>query len=517
MNTFNKRYMVALIAIMSLMMVNCSKKKADRTRQVVPQSQSARPFDSNSQGQVIDSQDDQQNNGFDQDQGQPLQQGVQQQQPQKFSVNDDYEDSDDSDEKYIEPNTPTGEGEDPYPVIHKDVLYEDKQPTTSNGRMNEFGAVVSDDPRWFPGLPDYPAGHPQSKLKTIFTGGVSSVEGGYKFTDMKSDGLMAYLIQTFDNIKPEEGKFHKDIQKESRKLAERIMDVRVEVDKYTKGIAKVEVEFADGDVKKPVRIFLQGTITLSSNGRALVDLDQVDIKGDKDLKFTGRLICTDSDGGCQNALIRLHQKNTSGETCRVALIVHRFGDAHITMSDQDRLRYEVQANDYHRYLAEYMSNSAYNACQANKKRTDIPSRLKNHFLAYCGDASYKKLPAAKTIGIKAWAAAYGASEFKLVLKDEDHWTGLAAGKDTVISGPLVWASHNSPVYTKQLSKSGANAAYIKSAHLVNNDGGGNLNLLLRFPGPDESEMQLSVTSMIRNTEYLSNVTPQEKIEEEPRG
>lgn len=403
----------------------------------------------------------------------------------------------------------------PYEVIEKDKSYGGVESPSSGERFGEFGVVLFDDPMWYPGLPAYPAGHSQSILSTIYTGGVS--DNKYAFTDGKSDGLMAYAIEYFKKIGGGQtvgGGYYPDVKERSLELAKKISDVKLDIDAYTTAKVSLEVQFVDGSTSTPVRTKFQGKL----DANRVVKLNQINIKGDKDLKFSARLFCVDQDGGCQNAVIQLWQIK-KGKICRMAYVVHRSGDAHITMSESDRLHYLGSDNTNHQRLAEYISNTAYNSCVVNSKRTDIPNRLKQHLLAYC-DEGYKKLPAAKTVGYKTWAAAKGASGFKLVFSDEAHWTGYDPQGGTAICGPLVKANNKNPVYSKKLAMGGTLGAYIKSAHLVNNDGGGNINLLLRTheqPGVSGTEIRISVTSMIRNTLYLKNLRPEEKLQEDPRG
>lgn len=403
----------------------------------------------------------------------------------------------------------------PYEIIEKDKSYGNAESPSSGERFGEFGVVLFDDPMWYPGLPAYPAGHSQSILSTIYTGGVS--DNKYAFTDGKSDGLMAYAIENFKKIgtgKTIGGGYYPDVKERSLELAGKISDVKLDIDAYTTASVRLEIEFVDGNASTPVKTLFEGKL----DGNRVSNLKQINIKGDKDLKFSAILFCADQDGGCQNAVIQVWQTKQN-KICRMAYIVHRFGDAHLTMSESDRLHYLGSENTNHQRLSEYLSNTAYNSCVVNSKRTDIPNRLKQHLLAYC-DEGYKKLPAAKTIGYKTWAAAKGASGFRLIFSDEAHWTGYDQKGGTAICGPLVKANNKNPIYSKKLAMGGTLGAYIKSAHLVNNDGGGNINLLLRThdqPGVSGTEIRISVTSMIRNTVYLKNLRPEEKLPEDPRG
>ncbi len=390
-------------------------------------------------------------------------------------------------------------------VIEKDRIYDEEssQPSQkpSSQRMGELGAVVFNDPSWFPGLPDFPAGHPNSKLTKVFTGGIS--DDDYRFTDGKSDSVMAFLVNRFNQVidhgQPFEFgdgvEFDESIGEESKKLANRIMNVQVTTDTYSTSRLKVVISLVDGSTAQPVDILLMGNI--DANRKAM--LVQTQIPEDKGLQFRGLAECLDRDGGCQNVRITLAQEK-NGKYCRIAYLVHRSGDAHITMSESDRLHYSANLNINHQRLAEYIGNTAYNACLVNKRRTDLPNRITQHLLGYCGDSTHKKLPAAKTIGYETWAVAYGASGFSINLADEAHWTGYDPGYQTTIKGPLVHASNKNPIFSKDLRVYGGTLSrYIKSAHLVNNDGAGNINLVIRTNGPDESEMRISVTSMIRNT------------------
>lgn len=394
----------------------------------------------------------------------------------------------------------------------------------SGDRYGDFGAVMFDDPMWYPGLPDYPAGHPRSKITQILTGGQSAGEGrvnaqnkpvgGYFFTDGKSDGLMANLVDHFNKIP--QGKmvttdYHPDVFSESLNLASRISNVQMDVDIYETSSFKLQIEFVDGPSSQPVRTQFFGKFDAQRRAR----LVQQDIVGDKDLKFDGIVECMDLDGGCQNVRIRVRQIK-DGKVCRIAHLLYRFGDAHITMSESDRLHYQGVNNRSYQLMAEYLSNTAYNSCLVNKRRKDIPNRLTQHLLAYCGDArSHVKIPAADSIGLQVWAVAYGAAGFRVILKDKTSWGG--SGDKTVVEGPLVYANMKSPMYSKRLKVNGRLSAYIKSAHLVNNDGGGNLNFEFRISGREDVEMRISVTSLIRKTTLSAKKPSVVPVQEEPRG
>ncbi len=73
----------------------------------------------------------------------------------------------------------------------------------------------------------------------------------------------------------------------------------------------------------------------------------------------------------------------------------------------------------------------------------------------------------------------------------------------MVRGPLV-SSAGSPVYKHPLAVTG-NMRGISDVYLMNNDGGGNLNLQFDFLGTQNAHSRVSVSSLLPNTAYAKTV------------
>ncbi|NJL25594.1 MAG: hypothetical protein HC902_10755 [Calothrix sp. SM1_5_4] len=112
-----------------------------------------------------------------------------------------------------------------------------------------------------------------------------------------------------------------------------------------------------------------------------------------------------------------------------------------------------------------------------------------------------RLPAAKEFVFRSWAVASGRSGFEFTALDK-----MPRGRqDTnnaslMISGPLIF-SNQRPMWPNKLSVSPRTrfGGHIRTAHLIANDGGGNLNLQLVFRGQPRSHLRLNITALLVDT------------------
>jgi hypothetical protein len=351
---------------------------------------------------------------------------------------------------------------------------------------------------WYPGLPYPPA------QQRICTGGkVGEVKQedlykcepgtGYIFTDSRQDSLMAVAVERFNKI-PESAQIG------SRELAENIRDFKVTSDPYQTGEVKVQFALLVGEEKYETFVLKGRMREWRGKNRTDVNLRKVTKAG---LTFSGVLTCADLQIGCKNSLIRLHQHGRSGKIKRAAYIVHRWGDAHVTISDKDLNHFnQIESRNY-RDFAQFLSNTANNAClsilgdvQTGKRQ--MPECAQRRLLAQCGRKQWQS-PAAKVFDFRGWAVAYGRSGFEFNMIESGAYD--FEKKDNVrlsIRGPLI-ASNQLPMWGRPLKVDGSHAEGISNVALVSNDGGGNLNLQVDFKGESKSFTRISLTTLIEDT------------------
>jgi hypothetical protein len=385
-------------------------------------------------------------------------------------------------------------------INHPDVTNVDQGPS----RNQECGtAYRRHSEQWFPGLPYPPA------QKRICTGGkIGEVSDdnlmkcdpgtGYVFTDSRQDALMALAVDRFNKIP-------NALQHGSRELAESLRDFKVSADIYKTG--KVKLQFAIATGKDKYETFtLKGTMSnWRGKDRTDVTLGKVKKAG---MTFSAVLTCADLQIGCQNAIVRLQQHGRSGKVKRAAYIVHRWGDAHVTISDKDLKHYNQIESDNYRAFAKYMSNTANNNClvilgEVQNGTRQMPECAQRRLLAQCGRKQWES-NAAKVFDFRSWAAAYGRSGFEFAMIDQGGLYDFEAQSEPRlrIRGPLI-ASNSLPVWGRPLNVDGSAAAGISNVALVSNDGGGNLNLQVDFKGQTKSYTRVSITTLIEDNRYSS--------------
>ncbi len=343
---------------------------------------------------------------------------------------------------------------------------------------------------WAPGLP-----YPPSQ-KRICTGGLDrklekderfACEGSTDpvYTDARQDGLMSIAVNSFNTLPSY-------LDQGNRELARRIQDVKLEV---TKNAVTVSMKYAMAKGEEALE--LRG----SRNNRNSDGLRLQSAKAPANVKFSGMLTCADQDGGCENAILRLQQHSKSGRIARVAYIVLRSGEAHVTITEQDRLGFRSIENRSHAEFAEYLSNTSYNSCltalsDSRRGAREIPTCTLQRLKKICGSDPQVKTPAGRAFKFQSWAVAYGKAGFAVEITERQN-------PRFRVQGPLV-AKSTTPAYEKPLKVSGYFASKVKQAVLVNNDGGGNLNLQLEFEG--DAHTRISITTLIEDARYESAQT-----------
>jgi len=356
---------------------------------------------------------------------------------------------------------------------------------------------------WAPGLPNAPAEN------RICTGAaVTKVDprkpfqcndrGAIVYTDARQDGLMALIVDRVNRLP-------RAMDLGSRELAKRIRDVKVRADFSRSSAVDMQIALMVGPGRYE-KIELRGNMA-AARGRSNGDVQLRAVSAPGNLKFSAVLTCADMDMGCQNALIRLQQHYRSGKIGRVAYLVYRRGDAHVTISEQDRMAYRQIPNQAHARFAEYLSNTSYNSCVAILRDAfsgvrQLPSCAFQRLKDQCGRRAQFKQPAAKAFEFRSWAVAYGRSGFEFEMSD-------SGATRFSIKGPLV-ASYQLPVWppvnsdmsqVRGLTVAGALARSIERVALVANDGGGNLNLQIVFKGEEKSQTRVSVTTLMEDTRF----------------
>ncbi|MGZ3722613.1 MAG: hypothetical protein ACXVA9_06770, partial [Bdellovibrionales bacterium] len=272
-------------------------------------------------------------------------------------------------------------------------------------------AFRESSPEWFPGLPNPPSQEP------IFTD--LAGKSGLRYTDARQDGLFALAVERANALPAQ-------MQKANQEFAKQIRDVKISVDLNKTRMVKVQVVYQHRMRKAAIE--LRGQLERATEVR----LVQVPVPGQaiNDQSFGGVLTCADSDHGCKNILLRLDLKaRDSQKILRTVYVVHRWGDAHITMSENERRSFARLPNQNQSAFAEYLSNTVNNTClnvlaDATAGRRQLPACALQRLQANCGGEDVKR-PSAQAFGLRSWSAAYGRSAFELVLASNGSYDGVA--------------------------------------------------------------------------------------------
>jgi hypothetical protein len=322
-----------------------------------------------------------------------------------------------------------------------------------------------------------------------------------RFTDARQDGLFNVAVDRANALP-------KEVLRGNQDFAKQIRDVKVSLDMNRTREVKVRVVYMHRMARAAIE--LRGVMEKSAS----VMLAQVPVAGaPKDAQnFSGVLTCADAEKGCKNILLRLDLKGKAGKVARTAFIVHRWSDAHITLAESDRSQFARIPNQNQSVFAEYLSNTINNGClsvlaDVKSGKRHLPQCAVERLQAKCGGEDVKK-PAARAFGLRSWAVAYGRSGFEFMATNAHAYDGVADFdmKRTpylTVSGPLVYGK-GTPAYTHPLLVTGA-VKGVNEVHLMNNDGGGNLNLQFDFAGQSDSRSRVSVSSMLPSESYAQAV------------
>lgn len=351
---------------------------------------------------------------------------------------------------------------------------------------------------WAPGLPQPPSetlictGSPYGRhdIREQFS---CDKNAGLIYTDARQDGLMAMVVDRINSLPAQ-------MDLGSRELGLRINNVKV------RGVRSdsVEVEIAllvDRDQVETI-------IMKGQRSRSRRDIRLRTVSGPRNLPFSGLFTCADVGSECHNSLIRLEQLTRSGKVGRVAYIVYRHGDAHVTMTEQDRIGHASISNGGHKQFAGYLSNTVYNSCvsvlgDVLRGLRQVPECSYQRLKDQCGHSARFRFPAAKAFNFTSWAVAYGKAAFEFEMVDEGRVRFSVRGP--LVTGP------ETPVYQRDLTVDGSFSPSIERAILVANDGGGNLNLQIDFAGSPKSHTRVSVTTLMDDVRFNS-----ERIMEQAR-
>jgi hypothetical protein len=377
-----------------------------------------------------------------------------------------------------------------------EVADKPKAPKAPSNQNRDCGTAYRRNTEdWFPGLPSPPASLPkltgavENLGRQDQAGADQSSADQIQYTDASADGLLNYAVDQVNRI-PE------DQQRATRFFATRIRDVRLNPDFQQSGQVSLEFVF-QVEREQFGRVRLAGQFqNRNGSGSRSVNLRQVSNEGGPQLQAT--LTCQDKGNGCQNSLITVRQLNQEGRATRTAYIVYRSGSAHVSISDQDQLQWSQLQNKAHQAFAEYLSNTANNSCLtlitvARANRSQVPACALQRLQALCG-GKQKRSPAVDAFNLRTWAVAYGLSGFEFEAVD--------SGQVRVaIAGPLV-VSNQRPMNPNALAVQGRIG--IEKAHMIANDGAGNLNLQIIFKGEPVSHLRLNISSQFLDSRFKQN-------------
>src|SRR5690606_14260894 len=144
MNAFTSHALLALFTSVLLLNVGCGGKSNKSKNRIHTDPQATESQQSGDTQQRVGTQP----------QATPGKKVIEEnEQPEIVAINGERRFSEDGDDYLYEEDYGR-----PYETIHKDISYDEPQQQIASGeRYGEFGAVMFDDPMWYPGLPDYPA------------------------------------------------------------------------------------------------------------------------------------------------------------------------------------------------------------------------------------------------------------------------------------------------------------------------------------------------------------------------
>lgn len=398
----------------------------------------------------------------------------------------------------------------------KEVKADSTQTKTDQPQKPEANACtmtfLQDSRDWAPGIPYEPTKQPhltygtETLVATKASKGKKKASMRLNYTDSAVDGLMNVgILQT--------EKLPDAIKTQSKQLAIRIDDVKIALDDK-QGSAKMHFSFEAQQRGKFVDIQLAGPLQGSrESGRLDADLAQV-VNAGQSAGFKAHVTCADPEIGCQSVMIRLQQLGASGKAQAVAYILHRWGPVLVTMPERDRNVSKNIQNVAHLDFARFLSASAQNSCLSvidgfAKGQRNVTACALERMVHDCGGE--KPQPnAAKDFVLRTWSVAFGRAGFEwLALKEIPLGLMDYENKKDVLfslSGELAMSQQRpmspTPLVVAPADGPGQN---IRTARLVMNDGGGNLNLQLLFNGKGKSQTRVTLTSLAEDTRFRERI------------
>lgn len=396
----------------------------------------------------------------------------------------------------------TGEGKvvlvEDKTISPKDVKVSMSEPAAASVVSNSYGNYLQNPP----GFP-YPVA-----ASPIITGGETERE--YKYVDAYNDSLMKYLV----NLADDQTDKNKEFGENSLRLARAIsyIDSKIQRDN-----GKFRIVFEIKSNERTYRIPFDNRLT--ANRRAVVynneelttyeEIDRKRIPGHRSRRFKLTMVCVDKTTGCESAIMRMDQlllkdgvdrqkaTDSDWETCRSIYAVARFGNIHLQIDEHDYKFHTSYTNINQRDFVRMLANSAHYVRYLSKALVKL-------------DHPYPLRPRLAKSTIESWAVAYGSAGFQINLISARalNGQGLTEGNVSSFRGPMLWApdriANDNDMYpfgdyVDQSRGAMVYADMVETAKLVENDGRGQIAIVLNFHDAPEASTQVNFTTLFAET------------------
>ena len=370
------------------------------------------------------------------------------------------------------------------------------------------GNAVHGDYLWDPpGLP-YPVAD-----SPILTG--AQTEREYQATDANDDHLMSYLRDLADK----QIELDKEFGENSLKLAKAISGIEASVGDIRRDTSHINIRFKIKSGEREYIIPFEGRMTANrraelDNVRASTTYEEIDRKREqqyKERKFRLKMMCVDKTTGCQSIIMRLDQfflkpgverskaKETDWQICRSVYALQRLGNVHLQIDENDYINYKSYTNANQRKFVELLANSAHYVRYVTKSLQPLDRRKAQR-------------PRLHRANIEFFAVAYGFAGFQLNLEAARSMNGanVKGSNITKLRGPMLYApsrianDNEMGIFSSYVDEYEYDyAAMISSALLVENDGRGQMAIVLNFKGAaygaEEPATQVNFTTLFAET------------------
>ena len=343
----------------------------------------------------------------------------------------------------------------------------------------------------------------------ILTGGMTERE--YRATDANDDFLMKYLAQ----LSEEDTQKDKEFGDNSLKLAKAISNISAIINR-TNG--NVDINFVIKSGPRDYIIPFRGRLT--ANRRVVLDnviesttYEEIDRKKEKqykERKFRLTLACVDKTTGCSSVIMRLDQlflkegvvrskdtKESDWQICRSVYSLARKGNVHLQIDEEDYKNFESYRgiNDNHYQFMKLLANSAH---YVRYKTKSFDPKERKHLQG----------PRLHNATMEFFAVLYGYAGFQVNLHSAAPINSPKVLVDgiTQIRGPMLYAESRIandndmyPFFTNVLADATNYASMIETAKLVENDGRGQMAIVLNFKGEPEMSTQVNFTTLFDET------------------